>query len=114
MGGHALGRNESDGLVRAGAAQDHLRIGPDHTIKPLRIRHGHVVARLIESLDDETAADALEEIDTQRQTHILENISDDRAVDILEAMGPDEAADLLAKLPPERAQGDRGFHRHAG
>jgi len=61
-------------------------------------------ARLIEGLDDKTAADALEEIDTERQTHILENISLDRAADILEAMEPDEAADLLAKLPPERAQ----------
>jgi Mg/Co/Ni transporter MgtE len=61
-------------------------------------------ARLIEGLDDETAADTMEEIDTDRQRHILENIQAERAADILEAMEPDEAADLLAQLPEERAQ----------
>ncbi len=61
-------------------------------------------ARLIEGLDDETAADALEELDTERQSHILENISAERAADILQAMEPDEATDLVARLPEERAQ----------
>lgn len=61
-------------------------------------------ARLIEGLDNETAADALEEIDTGRQSQILEMLRAERAADILEAMGPDEAADLLAMLPEERAQ----------
>jgi CBS domain-containing protein len=61
-------------------------------------------ARLIEGLDNETAADAFEEIDTARQAQILEKINRERAADILEAMGPDEAADLLAQLPEERAQ----------
>jgi magnesium transporter len=61
-------------------------------------------ARLLEGLDDETAADALEELDTERQSHILENISAERAADILQEMEPDEAADLVASLPEERAQ----------
>ena len=61
-------------------------------------------ARLLEGLDDETAADALEELDTERQSHILENISAERAADILQEMEPDEAADLVARLPEERAQ----------
>lgn len=61
-------------------------------------------ARLIEGLDDETAADALEELDTERQSHILENIDVERAADILQAMEPDEATDLVARLPEERAQ----------
>ena len=61
-------------------------------------------ARLLEGLDDETAADALEELDTERQSHILENISAERAADILQEMEPDEAADLVAHLPEERAQ----------
>ncbi|HEU5226234.1 MAG TPA: CBS domain-containing protein [Ktedonobacteraceae bacterium] len=60
-------------------------------------------ARLIEGLDDETAADTMEEIDIDRQRNILENIQPERAADILQAMGPDEAADLLARLPEERA-----------
>jgi len=61
-------------------------------------------ARLLEGLDDDTAADALEELDTERQSHILENISAERAADILQEMEPDEAADLVARLPEERAQ----------
>ena len=61
-------------------------------------------ARLLEGLDDETAADTLEELDTERQSHILENISAERAADILQEMEPDEAADLVAHLPEERAQ----------
>gem|GEM_PF-99140 len=61
-------------------------------------------ARILEGLDDETAADALEELDTERQSHILENISAERAADILQEMEPDEAADLVARLPEERAQ----------
>jgi magnesium transporter len=61
-------------------------------------------ARLLEGLDDETAADTLEELDTERQSHILENISAERAADILQEMEPDEAADLVARLPEERAQ----------
>ena len=61
-------------------------------------------ARLLEGLDDETAADTLEELDTERQSHILENISAERAADILQEMEPDEAADLVALLPEERAQ----------
>ena len=60
-------------------------------------------ARLIEGLDNETAADTMEEIDIDRQRNILENIQPERAADILQAMGPDEAADLLASLPEERA-----------
>lgn len=61
-------------------------------------------ARLIESLENEVAADAFEEVDTGRQAQILEELNNERAADILEAMGPDEAADLLARLPEERAQ----------
>ncbi len=61
-------------------------------------------ARILEGLDDKTAADALEELDTERQSHILENINAERAADILQAMEPDEAADLVARLPEERAQ----------
>jgi magnesium transporter len=55
-------------------------------------------AEIIESLDDETAADALQEMDEVRQADIVENIDQERAADILEEMDPDEAADLLADL----------------
>ena len=61
-------------------------------------------ARLIERLDNNTAADTMEEIDTERQGQILENLPPERAAAILHEMGPDEVADLLGQLPEERKQ----------
>ena len=56
---------------------------------------------VIESLDDETAAQALSEIPTRMQAALLESISTEKAADIVEEMAPDEAADVLQELPPE-------------
>jgi CBS domain-containing protein/sporulation protein YlmC with PRC-barrel domain len=56
---------------------------------------------LIESLDDETAAQALSEIPTKMQADLLESIAPEKAADIVEEMPPDEAADVLNQLPPE-------------
>jgi magnesium transporter len=56
---------------------------------------------LIESLDDETAANALSEIPTRMQADLLESISTEKAADIVEEMPPDEAADVLNELSPE-------------
>jgi magnesium transporter len=61
-------------------------------------------ARLLEGLDDETAADTMEEIDTDLQRDILANLQPQRAATILQEMEPDEIADLLARLPEERSQ----------
>jgi CBS domain-containing protein len=60
--------------------------------------------RIIERLDNETAADTMEEIDTERQAQILEHLAPERAASILHEMGPDEIADLLAQLPEDRKQ----------
>ncbi|HLW79912.1 MAG TPA: magnesium transporter, partial [Terriglobia bacterium] len=56
---------------------------------------------VIESLDDETAAQALSEIPTRMQAALLESIRPERAADLVEEMAPDEAADVLQELPPE-------------
>ncbi|HEX9137612.1 MAG TPA: CBS domain-containing protein, partial [Nitrospirota bacterium] len=56
---------------------------------------------VIESLDDETAAQAVSEIPTRMQVALLESIPASRAADIVEEMPPDEAADVLQELPPE-------------
>lgn len=56
---------------------------------------------VIESLDDETAAQALSEIPTKMQADLLESIAPEKAADIVEEMPPDEAADVLNQLPPE-------------
>jgi len=60
---------------------------------------------LIESLDDETAAQALSEIPTKMQADLLESISPEKAADIVEEMPPDEAADVLNQLSPETSAG---------
>ncbi len=59
---------------------------------------------VVESLDDEIAADTLEEMSTEAQARILEEMDDERAADILEEMSPDDAVDVLNELDDERAQ----------
>jgi CBS domain-containing protein/sporulation protein YlmC with PRC-barrel domain len=56
---------------------------------------------LIQSLDDEAAADAIGEMEPETQVDILEDLEPARAADILEEMDPDEAADLVADLSEE-------------
>ncbi|MDQ6787373.1 MAG: CBS domain-containing protein [Acidobacteriota bacterium] len=59
---------------------------------------------IVESLDNETAADTLEEMSTENQARILEKMDEERAADILEEMSPDDAADVLGELSDEKAQ----------
>ena len=56
---------------------------------------------LLETLDDETVADAIQEIHPEMQTALLTAMEPERAADILEEMDPDDAADLLGDLPAE-------------
>src|SRR5712692_4484154 len=61
-------------------------------------------AEIVESLDDETAAETLEEMAAERQAQIIGEMDEERAADILEHMSPDEAADVLGDLPEEKAE----------
>lgn len=61
-------------------------------------------AEIVESLDDETAAETLEEMAAERQAQILGDMDEERAADILEHMSPDEAADVLGDLPEDKAE----------
>ncbi len=61
-------------------------------------------AEIVESLDDETAAETLEEMAAARQAQILGDMDEERAADILEHMSPDEAADVLGDLPEDKAE----------
>jgi len=61
-------------------------------------------AEIVESLDDETAAETLEEMAAARQAQILADMDEERAADILEHMSPDEAADVLGDLPESKAE----------
>ena len=67
----------------------------------LSYHHG---SEVVESLDDETAAETLEEMPAERQAKILADMDEERAADILEWMSPDEAADVLGDLPEEKAE----------
>ena len=59
---------------------------------------------IVESLDDEIAADTLEEMSTENQARILEELDEERAADILEEMSPDDAVDVLGEMDEEKAQ----------
>lgn len=59
---------------------------------------------IVQSLDDETAADALEEMEPEYAADIIEGLNEERAADILEEMQPDDAADVVAELDEEKAQ----------
>ncbi len=61
-------------------------------------------AEIVESLDDDTAAETLEEMAAERQAQILGDMDEERAADILERMSPDEAADVLGDLSEEKAE----------
>jgi len=67
----------------------------------LSYHHG---SEVVESLDDETAAETLEEMAAEKQARILGDMDQERAADILEWMSPDEAADVLGDLPEEKAE----------
>ena len=67
----------------------------------LSYHHG---SEVVESLDDETAAETLEEMPSEHQARIIGDMDEERAADILEWMSPDEAADVLGDLPEEKAE----------
>ncbi|HYK21936.1 MAG TPA: CBS domain-containing protein [Pyrinomonadaceae bacterium] len=75
----------------------------------LSYHHG---SEVVESLDDETAAETLEEMPAERQAKILADMDQERAADILEWMSPDEAADVLGDLPEEKAEELLGLMEH--
>jgi len=59
---------------------------------------------VVESLDDDIAADTLEEMTTEAQARILEELDEERAADILEEMSPDDAADVLDEMDEEKSE----------
>lgn len=59
---------------------------------------------IVESLDDEIAADTLEEMSTENQARVLEDLDGERAADLLEEMSPDDAADVLEELDDDKAR----------
>jgi Mg/Co/Ni transporter MgtE len=60
---------------------------------------------IIDSLDEQSAAETLAELDSRLRQQIVEKLDPERAADIIEEMAPDQAADLLAGLSPETSKG---------
>jgi len=125
LGGGSLGRNLVDRLPRALIAWDN--VAPLHDLNPTQIQlsvsdsrlarlhpsdlaeiigdlSARDAARVVASLDDETAADALEHLDAETQRSIIDDLGHERAADIIEEMDSDDAADLLGDLPPEQQE----------
>ncbi|RCK78769.1 MAG: Mg/Co/Ni transporter MgtE / CBS domain [Candidatus Ozemobacter sibiricus] len=63
----------------------------------------HEGVSLIQTLDDETAAETLAEADPETQVQIIASLPSHEASDILEEMEPDEAVDILQDLDDQKA-----------
>ncbi|MCE5214008.1 MAG: CBS domain-containing protein [Methanobacterium sp.] len=98
-------------------------LGPDYTKLKLKVQKGKIkklhpadIAEIVDqlglsdslnilnSLDDEAAADTLEEVSPERQVYLLEEMDSHRAAEILDEMDPDDAADVLGDLPEDKAE----------
>ena len=88
--------------IRLRVPQDRIdRIHPADLAGIIQDLNASDQAALVESLDEELAADAFEQLDSQTQLSILEDLKPDRAADIIENMAHDDAADLLGEVDPE-------------
>ena len=91
--------------VQLKSSSDKLaRLHPVEIARLAEVLSYHHGSEVVESLDDETAAETLEEMPAERQVKILGDMDQERAADILEWMSPDEAADVLGDLPEEKAE----------
>lgn len=59
---------------------------------------------ILNSLDEESAADAFEEISPEKQKTILTEMEEKEAADLVDEMSPDDAADLLASISDEKKE----------
>ena len=59
---------------------------------------------ILNSLDDESAADAFEEISPEKQKTIISEMEDKDAAELVDEMSPDDAADLLATISDDRKE----------
>lgn len=61
-------------------------------------------AVLLDSLDKETAGEAIHELEADMRVSIVEQMDIEEAADVLEKMQPDEAADILGDMSSEKAK----------
>ncbi len=93
------------GGVQLKSSSDKLaRLHPVEIARLAEALSYHHGSDIVESLDDETAAETLEEMEASAQARIIGDMDEERAADILEWMSPDEAADVLGDLSEEKAE----------
>ena len=100
-----VGYLATDEAVQLKSARGKLaRLHPVEIARLAEALSYHHGSEVVESLDDETAAETLEEMPAAQQARIIGEMDEERAADILEWMSPDEAADVLGDLPEEKAE----------
>jgi len=100
-----VGYLATNATVQLKSSRDKLaRLHPVEIARLAEALSYHHGSEIVESLDDETAAETLEEMPAERQARIIGDMDEERAADILEWMSPDEAADVLGDLPEEKAE----------
>ena len=91
--------------VQLKSSSDKLsRLHPVEIARLAEVLSYHHGSDIVESLNDEIAAETLEEMSAEDQARIISDMDEERAADILEWMSPDEAADVLGDLPEEKAE----------
>jgi sporulation protein YlmC with PRC-barrel domain len=86
-------------LVRLSVSESRLsRLHPSELADIIGDLSAKDAARVVGSLDDETAADAFEHLEADVQQSIIADLGEERAADIIEEMDADDAADLLGEL----------------
>lgn len=96
-------RDLSPTQIRLSVSEKRLsRLHPTELAEILGDLSAQDAARVVGSLDDETAADALEHLEPDVQRSIIDDLGTARAADIIEEMDSDDAADLLGELPEDR------------
>ena len=100
-----LATDKTSGAVQLKSSKDKLsRLHPVEIAQLAESLSPIHRTEIVESLDDEIAADTLEEMSTENQARILEDMDEERAADILEEMSPDDAVDVLGEMDEEKAQ----------
>jgi flagellar motility protein MotE (MotC chaperone)/sporulation protein YlmC with PRC-barrel domain len=84
--------------------EDLAKLHPSDIAQIIQQLDQHHVHELLETMDDEAAADAIEEVSPDLQVALIGGMEPERAADILEEMDPDDAADILGDLEPDVAR----------
>jgi magnesium transporter len=84
--------------------EDLAKLHPSDIAQIISQLDQHHVQDVLDTLDDEAAAEALSEVNPDLQRVLIRGMEPERAADILEEMESDDAADILGDLEPERAQ----------